>query len=149
MIIAADGIHSVARTAVLGDQLIAKRSGHSAYRALVSPRPSRDPAQYSRHRRRNLTLARFRQVPAELVTSNPRIAHIVAGDAGGTGLTTYMGPDRRLVAYPCRRSQYLNLVAIVVRCDLLSRPLSLLKISFTARLGSWGQHRGVAGAGEP
>ncbi|GAA6056097.1 hypothetical protein NBRC10513_006951 [Rhodotorula toruloides] len=83
---AADGIHSVARTAVLGDQLIAKRSGHSAYRALI---------------------------PADIVTANPRIAHIVAGDAQGTGLTTYMGPDRRLVAYPCRRSQYLNIVAIV------------------------------------
>ncbi|BGO99599.1 hypothetical protein RTG_01864 [Rhodotorula toruloides ATCC 204091] len=86
VIVAADGIHSVARTAVLGNQLVAKRSGHSAYRALI---------------------------PADIVTSNPRIAHIVAGDAQGTGLTTYMGPDRRLVAYPCRRSQYLNIVAIV------------------------------------
>lgn len=35
VIIGADGIHSVARTAVLGQQLVANRSGHSAYRSLV------------------------------------------------------------------------------------------------------------------
>ena len=38
VIIGADGIHSVTRTEVLGgDALVAKRSGHSAYRTLVSP----------------------------------------------------------------------------------------------------------------
>lgn len=36
VIIAADGIHSIARTAVLGEQSFAQPSGHSAYRALVS-----------------------------------------------------------------------------------------------------------------
>lgn len=37
VIVGADGIHSVARTEVLGGEpLIAKRSGHSAYRTLVS-----------------------------------------------------------------------------------------------------------------
>lgn len=35
MIVAADGIHSVARAAVIGSDLSAKPSGHSAYRALV------------------------------------------------------------------------------------------------------------------
>jgi salicylate hydroxylase len=35
ILIGADGIHSVARTAVLGQKRIARRSGHSAYRCLV------------------------------------------------------------------------------------------------------------------
>lgn len=38
VIVAADGIHSIGRTAVLGQKLVANRSGHSAYRALVSSR---------------------------------------------------------------------------------------------------------------
>lgn len=36
-----------------------------------------------------------------------------------------MGPDRRLVAYPCRRSQYLNIVAIVVRAHRFFSVLTL------------------------
>lgn len=35
MIVGADGIHSVARTAVLGCENVAVPSGHSAYRTLV------------------------------------------------------------------------------------------------------------------
>ncbi|GAA5973885.1 hypothetical protein JCM8115_002516, partial [Rhodotorula mucilaginosa] len=42
VIIAADGIHSVGRTAVLGQKLVANRSGHSAYRALYYASSPRD-----------------------------------------------------------------------------------------------------------
>ncbi|ORY86668.1 hypothetical protein BCR35DRAFT_302383 [Leucosporidium creatinivorum] len=86
VIVAADGIHSVARSAVLGEELIAKQSGHSAYRALI---------------------------PRELIGAHPNLLHYLDGDESGTGFCTFMGQDRRLVAYPCRGAQFLNIVAIV------------------------------------
>ncbi|TKA50234.1 hypothetical protein B0A53_06334 [Rhodotorula sp. CCFEE 5036] len=86
VIIAADGIHSVGRTAVLGQKLVANRSGHSAYRALI---------------------------PRDRLLDNPRALAILDGDEKGMGLTTFMGSDRRLVAYPCRKGTLLNIVAIV------------------------------------
>ncbi|GAA6022639.1 hypothetical protein JCM8202_005029 [Rhodotorula sphaerocarpa] len=86
VIIGADGIHSVARTAVLGQQLVANRSGHSAYRSLI---------------------------PRERLLDNPRALAILDGDERGFGLTTFMGGNRRLVAYPCRKGTLLNIVAIV------------------------------------
>ncbi|GAA5869814.1 hypothetical protein JCM8547_005850 [Rhodosporidiobolus lusitaniae] len=85
-IVAADGIHSIARTAVLGDKLIAQRSGYSAYRALI---------------------------PRDVLSSKPHLVHYLDGDETGTGFCTFMANDRRLVAYPCRGSQLLNIVAIV------------------------------------
>ncbi|GAA6018942.1 hypothetical protein JCM10207_009208 [Rhodosporidiobolus poonsookiae] len=86
VIVAADGIHSVGRTAVLGEQLIAQRSGYSAYRALI---------------------------PRESLLDNPKLLYYLDGDEKGTGFCTFMAADRRLVAYPCRGAQYLNIVAIV------------------------------------
>ncbi|POY74198.1 hypothetical protein BMF94_2772 [Rhodotorula taiwanensis] len=86
VIVAADGIHSIGRTAVLGQKLVANRSGHSAYRALI---------------------------PRERLLENPRALAILDGDEKGMGLTTFMGSDRRLVAYPCRKGTLLNIVAIV------------------------------------
>ncbi|GAA5984663.1 hypothetical protein JCM10908_003448 [Rhodotorula pacifica] len=90
VIVAADGIHSVGRAAVLGQKLVAKRSGHSAYRALI---------------------------PREKLLENPRALAILDGDERGMGLTTFMGADRRLVAYPCRGGTLLNIVAIVPDSD--------------------------------
>ncbi|GAA6037985.1 hypothetical protein JCM8097_009526 [Rhodosporidiobolus ruineniae] len=85
-IIAADGIHSVGRTAVLGNKLVAQRSGYSAYRALI---------------------------PRDVLATNPKLLPYLDGDASGTGFCTFMAKDRRLVAYPCRASELLNIVAIV------------------------------------
>ena len=44
---------------------------------------------------------------------NPAIKTLLDGDDSGKGFSTYMGKDRRLVAYPCRGSTLLNIVAIV------------------------------------
>ncbi len=44
---------------------------------------------------------------------NPTIKTLFDGDDSGKGFSTYMGKDRRLVAYPCRGSTLLNIVAIV------------------------------------
>lgn len=86
VIVGADGIHSVTRTAVLGRELIAQSSGFSAYRCLI---------------------------PREKVIHNPNIKTLLDGDESGKGFSTFMGQDRRLVAYPCRGSTLLNIVAIV------------------------------------
>ncbi len=86
VIVGADGIHSVTRTAVLGRELLAQPSGFSAYRCLI---------------------------PREKVIHNPTTKTLLDGDDSGKGFSTYMGKDRRLVAYPCRGSTLLNIVAIV------------------------------------
>ncbi|GJN88253.1 hypothetical protein Rhopal_001218-T1 [Rhodotorula paludigena] len=86
VIVAADGIHSVARAAVLGADISAKPSGHSAYRALI---------------------------PREAFADQPELLRYLDGDESGTGFCTWMAKDRRLVAYPCRGATYLNIVAIV------------------------------------
>ncbi|GAA5945984.1 hypothetical protein JCM3775_003607 [Rhodotorula graminis] len=86
VIVAADGIHSVARAAVVGSDLSAKASGHSAYRALI---------------------------PRAAFEDQPELLRFLDGDATGTGFYTWMAQDRRLVAYPCRGGTLLNIVAIV------------------------------------
>ncbi|TNY24092.1 hypothetical protein DMC30DRAFT_420671 [Rhodotorula diobovata] len=86
VIVAADGIHSVARAAVIGSDLSAKPSGHSAYRALI---------------------------PRSAFDDQPDLLRYLDGDASGTGFCTWMAKDRRLVAYPCHGATYLNIVAIV------------------------------------
>ncbi|ORY90089.1 hypothetical protein BCR35DRAFT_317057 [Leucosporidium creatinivorum] len=87
VLVGADGIHSIARTAVLGYDLVAKRSGHSAYRMLI---------------------------PREKVIEDPELSFLVDGTS--LGITTFVSHDRRVVAYPCRgstRPELLNIVAIV------------------------------------
>lgn len=111
VIIAADGIHSVGRTAVLGQKLVANRSGHSAYRALVSLAVCSGFRAWEC----SLTTVLVRQIPRDRLLDNPRALAILDGDEKGMGLTTFMGSDRRLVAYPCRKGTLLNIVAIVVR----------------------------------
>jgi salicylate hydroxylase len=71
---------------VLGRELIAQPSGFSAYRCLI---------------------------PREKVIHNPTIKKLLDGDETGMGFSTFMGKDRRLVAYPCRGGTLLNIVAIV------------------------------------
>ncbi|KAM0753464.1 FAD/NAD(P)-binding domain-containing protein [Meredithblackwellia eburnea MCA 4105] len=84
LIIGADGIHSVVRTAVLGNKSIAQPSGHSAYRLLI---------------------------PREKIINDEKLAFLVDGTR--PGIFTYVSTDRRVVAYPCRGFQLLNIVAIV------------------------------------
>lgn len=115
VIVAADGIHSVARAAVLGADISAKPSGHSAYRALV-----RLPMQLRTQGLLKLTPAS--QIPREAFADQPELLRYLDGDESGTGFCTWMAKDRRLVAYPCRGATYLNIVAIVVRLRrILSR----------------------------
>lgn len=67
---------------------------------------------------------RVAQIPRERLLDNPRALAILDGDERGFGLTTFMGGDRRLVAYPCRKGTLLNIVAIVVSLSRRSLRLS-------------------------
>ncbi|KAM0793765.1 hypothetical protein ACM66B_001183 [Microbotryomycetes sp. NB124-2] len=91
VIVGADGIHSVTRAAILGEKIVAQPTGHSAYRCLI---------------------------PAEKVRADPELAWLV--DVSNPGLATFVGHDRRVVAYPCRRCEYLNIVAIIPDTSLQS-----------------------------
>lgn len=83
VIIGADGIHSITRTAVIGQQRIAQPSGHSAYRCLI---------------------------PAEKLKDDPDWNYLLKPP---TGMECNVGPDRRVISYPCRNCEFLNIVAIV------------------------------------
>ncbi|KAI5477314.1 zeaxanthin epoxidase [Pseudohyphozyma bogoriensis] len=93
VIIGADGIHSVTKEAVLGEKHTASPSGHSAYRCLI---------------------------PAEVLEKEEDLKYLVESESADmTGvLSTWMGEDRRVVAYPCRRFKFLNVVAIIPDTDL-------------------------------
>ncbi|KAL8276719.1 hypothetical protein RQP46_010898 [Phenoliferia psychrophenolica] len=85
VIIGADGIRSVTRTAVLGVQTDAVPTGHSAYRTLL---------------------------PREKILADPKLAFLL-DEGAGSGIVTYVGVDRRVVLYPCRGYEYLNVVGII------------------------------------
>ena len=93
------------------------------------------------------------QIPRDRLLDNPRALAILDGDEKGMGLTTFMGSDRRLVAYPCRKGTLLNIVAIVVRLNSAAYKLcttaDLITWYATAGLGSGEFYRGVARTGRP
>lgn len=80
------------------------------------------------------------QIPRDRLVDNPRALAILDGDEKGMGLTTFMGSDRRLVAYPCRKGTLLNIVAIVVRlrisADKLRNITDMTAFTAIAGLGS-------------
>ncbi|EPQ32127.1 uncharacterized protein PFL1_00324 [Pseudozyma flocculosa PF-1] len=86
VVVGADGIKSTVRDAVLGQPLVPKPSGHSAYRTMI-------PFD---------KLHALRDAQVDEVLSMP-------------GLIMIVGLDRRLVAYTCRLDgqDLLNIVAIV------------------------------------
>ncbi|PWY97369.1 FAD/NAD(P)-binding domain-containing protein [Testicularia cyperi] len=89
LVIGADGIKSVVRSAVLGNKFSAQPSGHSAYRCLV---------------------------PGEKVLADDELKGLL----NPTGVTIFLGTDRRVVAYTCRYQGklMLNIVAAVPDKDL-------------------------------
>lgn len=81
VLIAADGIKSVIRKAVVGDNFASGPSGHSAYRGLLK---------------------------AEKINANRELAKLEMLD---NRLVMVNGGDRRLIFYPTRRGTLLNFVA--------------------------------------
>lgn len=81
VVIAADGIKSVVRKAVIGEAFHSAPSGHSAYRGLLS---------------------------ADKISAHPELKELGLLD---NRLVIVNGGDRRLIMYPTRKGTLLNYVA--------------------------------------
>jgi 2-polyprenyl-6-methoxyphenol hydroxylase-like FAD-dependent oxidoreductase len=79
LVIGADGVHSVLRAHITGDDIPVKSIGMSCFRALI---------------------------PTSKIQSNPRTAHLVErkGD-----MTARYGANRSMITYPCRANTFLNI----------------------------------------
>ncbi|KAK4046120.1 hypothetical protein OIV83_006346, partial [Microbotryomycetes sp. JL201] len=84
VVIGSDGIHSATRTFILGHEVTPRRTGYSAYRCMI---------------------------PAAQVRRDAGLAWLV--DPSSPGLATFVGHDRRVISYMCRRNELLNIVAVV------------------------------------
>lgn len=83
VVIAADGIHSAVRSAVFPDAKSPTPAHQAAYRALV---------------------------PTKALACIPTLSEL--GDVEKAGMVVWIGEDRRVVTYPCRDLEYINIVAI-------------------------------------
>ncbi|KAJ6128922.1 hypothetical protein N7471_010139 [Penicillium samsonianum] len=84
LIVGADGIHSRAVKAIVGDERGKESTGQNCFRFLV---------------------------PLAKALANPLTAALLS-KTGLDGVHAFSGPDRRLVIYPCRNGNLLNIVAI-------------------------------------
>ena len=108
VVIGADGIKSQVRASLFGNTFTAKPSGHSAYRGLVSA--------HIDELRRDVFSPSTPQIPAERVLQDEELAPLLSP----SGLSIFLGKDRKLVLYSCRFQghDYLNLVAAVPDAEL-------------------------------
>jgi salicylate hydroxylase len=85
VVVGADGIHSVVRTAILGEELTANPTGLSAYRCLV---------------------------PKERLADIPEALEIVESPDDGFLKILITDKQERIIMYPCRNGTILNIVAV-------------------------------------
>ncbi|CAK7219736.1 hypothetical protein SBRCBS47491_003951 [Sporothrix bragantina] len=85
LILGADGVSSVTRKCIVGEDIKPFGSGKSAFRFLI---------------------------PRQTVLNNPSTAHLAVRPDRDGFMTLWYGSDRRLVMYPCVNNTMLNFVAI-------------------------------------